>query len=231
VKQIVPGVYAISLGIVNAYLLDADGLTLIDTGTPGSAPKILDAVRSLGRQPSDIRQIIVTHAHGDHTGSLRALKAATGAPAYMHPADAALIRRGIAGRHIRPGPGLLARIVIPLLLMRGQPDQRVDPAEIEHKVQDGDVLPIGGGLRAIHVPGHCAGQLAFLWPHAGGVLFAADAVANMLGRLGASILYENLEQGMRDLYTLAAVDFATACFGHGRPIVGGASERFRQKWG
>jgi glyoxylase-like metal-dependent hydrolase (beta-lactamase superfamily II) len=148
----------------------------------------------------------------------------------MHAAAAALIRGGIAGRRIRPGPGLLARIVIPLLLLRGELDQRVDAAEIEHEVKDGDVLPIGGGLRAIHVPGHCAGQFAFLWPHAGGVLFAADAVANMLGRLGASILYENLEQGMRDFHTLAALNFATTCFGHGRPIVGGASERFRQKW-
>ena len=41
-KQIVPGVHLVALGFVNAYLLEGgDGLTLIDTGIPGSAPKIL----------------------------------------------------------------------------------------------------------------------------------------------------------------------------------------------
>ena len=39
----------------------------------------------------------------------------------------------------------------------------VEAAAIEHHVEDGQILPIGG-LEAIHVPGHCAGQLAFLWP-------------------------------------------------------------------
>jgi len=36
---------------------------------------------------------------------------------------------------------------------------------------------------------------------------------------------------MRSLAKLAALDFAAACFGHGKAIVGGAARRFRQKWG
>ncbi len=50
-KQVVAGVYALSLGPVNAFLIDDDGLTLIDTGVPGSSDAILQAVRELGRQP------------------------------------------------------------------------------------------------------------------------------------------------------------------------------------
>lgn len=229
IKQIVPHVYAIPLGIVNAFLIEADDLTLIDTGVPGSAPKILDAVRSLGRRPDEIRHILVTHCHGDHSGSLAALKAATGAPAYMHPADAALVREGKAARRMWPGPGLLARIVVPLM-MRGAAKMRVDPAQIEHEVQDGEDLPIAGSIQAIHVPGHCAGQLAFLWPREGGVLFAADAAANMLGRLGPSIVYEDYAEGLRSLARLAALDFTVACFGHGSAISSGAAGRFRRKW-
>ena len=34
------------------------------------------------------------------------------------------------------------------------------------------------GLQVIHTPGHCAGQVAFLWPREGGVLFVGDAAAN-----------------------------------------------------
>ena len=37
-------------------------------------------------------------------------------------------------------------------------------------MSDGEVLPFAGGIRAVHAPGHCAGQLAFFWPRHGGVL-------------------------------------------------------------
>ena len=69
-----------------------------------------------------------------------------------------------------------------------------------------------------------------LYPRHGGVLFAADAASNMLGRLGPSIFYEDLAEGTRSLQRLAALDFAIACFGHGRPIASHASERFRRRW-
>src|SRR5436309_3233459 len=83
---------------------------------------------------------------------------------------------------------------------------------------------LAGGVRAIHVPGHCAGQLAFLWPEHGGVLIAADAAANVFG-LAPSPLYEDLAEGMRSLSRLSAFDFEVACFGHGRPITTGAGGR------
>lgn len=230
-KQIVPGVYAIPLGPVNAFLIEAeDGLTLIDTGVPGSADKILEAVRAPGKQPTDIRHILVTHCHADHTGSLAALTKATGAPAYMHPTDAALVRVGQAGRPMKPAPGLLPAMMVRLFMLMRSGPMTVEAAAIEHEVQDGEELAVAGGIRAIHAPGHCAGQLAFLWPQQGGVLFAADAASSIFG-LGPAILYEDLEEGMRSLAKLAALDFAAACFGHSKAIVGGAARRFRQKWG
>ena len=79
VKQIVPRVYAISLGFVNTFVIDVDGLTLIDTGVSSSVERIIAAVRALGRQPTEIKHILLTHCHADHTGSLQALKAVTGA--------------------------------------------------------------------------------------------------------------------------------------------------------
>lgn len=92
-KMVVPGVYYVSLGPVNAFLIDHDGLTLVDTGIPGSAGKILDAVREIGKKPEDIRQVLLTHVHADHTGSLAPLKRELGVPAYMHPLDAELLAR------------------------------------------------------------------------------------------------------------------------------------------
>jgi glyoxylase-like metal-dependent hydrolase (beta-lactamase superfamily II) len=229
VRQIVPGVYMVPLGVVNAFLIEGDdNLILIDTGVPGSAEKILQAVSELGKKPADIQHILVTHCHADHSGSLHALKQATGAPAYMHPADAALVSQGKAARPMRPAPGLINNLVFRLFISRAPTG--IEAATVDHEVHDGDELPFASGLRAIHAPGHCAGQLAFFLPRHGGLLFVADAAGNML-RLGPSPIYEDYPQGKRSLQKLAALDFEVACFGHGRPILRGASKRFSDKWG
>ena len=62
------------LGLVNAYLVaEDDGLTLVDTMIPRSEKAILAAAERLG---APIVRIALTHAHGDHIGSLDALAAA-----------------------------------------------------------------------------------------------------------------------------------------------------------
>ena len=223
--QIVRGLHMLPLGAVNAYLLElTDGCVLIDTGLPGSAETIVHRIKEAGKEPADIRHIILTHAHPDHIGSLAALKTATHAEAYMHPVDAKIATRGEGFRPMKAAPGLIKGIMFKLFV-RLVP---VEAAAIEHHVEDGQILPIGG-LKAIHVPGHCAGQLAFLWPEHGGVLIAADACSNMTG-LGWSLGYEDLEVGRLSLRRLSALDFQVACFGHGKPILKDASKRFREVW-
>jgi glyoxylase-like metal-dependent hydrolase (beta-lactamase superfamily II) len=104
--QIITGVYLLSsfLGIgawgANVYLLVDDDLTLVDTGLPGRADLILEQIEELGYSPSDIKRIIITHYHADHTGSLAALKRATQAEVIAHPADAPYID----GTLPQPGP-------------------------------------------------------------------------------------------------------------------------------
>jgi glyoxylase-like metal-dependent hydrolase (beta-lactamase superfamily II) len=229
VKQIAEDIYAISLGVVNAFLIEHDGWTIVDTGYPGSDDKILLALRELGAEPEAVKHILVTHCHADHTGSLATLKAATGAPAYMHPEDAALTRTGQTMRPFQPAPGLF-KILAPFVVSRSDSPQTVEAAEIEHEVKDGDELDLAGGLQIIHIPGHTVGQVAYLSPQNGGVLFAGDAAANFLS-LGYAPIYEDLAEGKRSLAKIAAMDFEVACFGHGRAITSGAAAKFRAKWG
>jgi glyoxylase-like metal-dependent hydrolase (beta-lactamase superfamily II) len=230
-KPIVQNVYQIQLGVVNAYLIAGHDLTLIDTGTPGNAPQIMRAVEALGRSPAEIRHILLTHVHPDHTGSLAEVKRITGAAVYMHPFESEVLHGTAPGRCLQAAPGIRNRALTRLFL--SAPPWRVAPTFVEHEVMDGDVLDCTGTLEAVHVPGHCAGQLAFLYhyrPNNGAVLFAADTASNMFGRLGLTIAYEDLQCGRRSLAKLAAMQFDVACFGHGDPIVGSASARFRAKW-
>src|SRR5262249_18403537 len=115
-RQVVPGLWQVKISFVNAYLLDTgDGLTLIDTGIPGSAPKIMEAIYSIRKQPADIRRILVTHCHYDHSGSLAEIKRLTDAPAAMHLVDAAMVRMGHSRRPLKPAPGLFNAILYRLL--------------------------------------------------------------------------------------------------------------------
>ncbi|HEY0738210.1 MAG TPA: MBL fold metallo-hydrolase [Herpetosiphonaceae bacterium] len=227
-KSIFPHVYVLPLRIVNVFLIeDGDQITVIDTGLKDSYQPILEAVRSLGKQPTDITNIVLTHCHPDHAGSVAALKEATNARTWMHRVDAEVVRGNTPMVRSTPAPGILNQILYRLLI-KNVPGE-VPAAVIDCEVSDGDVLPIGGGLKAIHTPGHSMGHLAFLLQRDGGLLFAGDACSNMLG-LGYSIVYDDFAEGCRSLARLAQVEASAICFGHGKAITGAGVQRFRRKW-
>jgi glyoxylase-like metal-dependent hydrolase (beta-lactamase superfamily II) len=124
---------------------------------------------------------------------------------------------------MKAAPGLMRKIFFTAFVAFNS--GKIEPSVVDREIDDGTELPIAGGLKAIHVPGHCAGQLAFLWPRRR-LLFAADACSNMMG-LGYSLGYEDLALGQRALSKLVAFDFDVAVFGHGNPITTGASQKFR----
>jgi len=55
-------------GFGAVYLIDDDRKAIIETGTSWDAPKILEAVKTFGLQPSDIDALVVSHIHLDHAG-------------------------------------------------------------------------------------------------------------------------------------------------------------------
>ncbi|HEX2742717.1 MAG TPA: MBL fold metallo-hydrolase, partial [Rubrobacter sp.] len=77
---------------VNVYLVrEEDGFTLVDTGLSGSEEAYLAVARELG---GEIRRIALTHAHGDHTGSLDALREALPEAEVLVPVREASFLRG-----------------------------------------------------------------------------------------------------------------------------------------
>jgi glyoxylase-like metal-dependent hydrolase (beta-lactamase superfamily II) len=230
IERVLPEVYRIGMGYVSAYLIAQDEVTVIDTGLPKHHEIILKAASQAERKPDDVKHIVLTHHHADHTGSLAELMAATSARAYVHPLDAAIVR----GEKQAPGPNrdILAGRLLGPLMARITP--KLQPVDTLQETNDGDEVPAAGGMKAIHTPGHTAGHLSFLWPHTGGVLFAGDAAGNFLGlgpptsALGA-MFTEDVAAAQESFRKLAALDFDIACFGHGGPIKGKAHAAFRRK--
>ena len=225
VKQLTPDLFLIP-GLVNVYLLETnDGLALLDTGFPGRAKTILAGLRTLGKAPGDVRHIILTHCHPDHIGSAAALKRATGATVWAHPIDAPLIEAGTTGR--RPmvaSPGLRNRILVMLL---GGAVKQVEPVKVDRLLEDGERPSFAPDLVAIHAPGHCAGQIAFLWERHGGILFTADACINRRG-FQLAIATEDPALARASLARLAELRFDKVCVMHGPPVMSGGDEQFRQ---
>lgn len=218
---VVPGIYLLDLGLSQAYLWDRDGdLTLIDTGIAGSEDDVLAAVTAFGHQPSAISEIVLTHYHDDHRGSAAALAALTGATVIAHELDAPVID----GSAPQLQPNLteqerpFAERVIPLV-------PAAPPCSVTRRVGDGDELT--GGAVVVHVPGHTPGSIAILVPSLG-VLFTGDTIASIDGApiLGPFNLHR--AHAKASLKRQARLGFDVACFGHGAPLVGGASRSIAQ---
>lgn len=226
--EIAPDVYSAALGMVNVfYIRDGKHLALIDAGNPGDEQHILEGARQLGSQPRDITTILLTHCHTDHAGGLAALVRATGARVYMHAADAQVVRGTIPFRPFQPAPGLLNRLLVRLFI--GAIPSGITPTPVDYEFEDDELLPIAGGIRAYHTPGHSHGHLAFRLERDGGILFAGDACSN-LPFLSYSIVYEDFAAGQHSLARLAQLRFNTVCFGHGKALSGSHARRFNARW-
>jgi glyoxylase-like metal-dependent hydrolase (beta-lactamase superfamily II) len=96
--QLTPRLHFIQLSVGHAYLWhDPDGLTLIDTGLPGSAPLIAAAIHQAGYETADLRRLVLTHFHPDHIGAAADIAGWGDVEVLAHHADAPFIRARAAG--------------------------------------------------------------------------------------------------------------------------------------
>ena len=138
--QIRPEVYLIKGKASNLYLcVDEDGLALIDAGMPNEQNLVLVEIERLGYQPEQLKRILITHADIDHAGSLAVLQEASGATVYAGDLAAQSLQRGKSPKHL---PSLIQWLSNAFFGYRP-----ADPSCIEF-IQDGDELPVLGGLQA-----------------------------------------------------------------------------------
>lgn len=81
-------------GLTAVLITSPSGHVLIDGALPNSAPLIRDNIRALGFDIADVKLILNTHAHFDHSGGIAALQQLSGARVVASPAGAAALRKG-----------------------------------------------------------------------------------------------------------------------------------------
>ncbi len=178
--EVAPGVFLIERVIGNAYIIaETDGLTLIDTGLPGSAGKILRHISISGRQPTELGRILITHADPDHVGSLEDLRQKTSAIVFASQGEAECIRMGKSPRELKVKGirRLLVRVIQTIFPTK--------PAQVDAILAPGQELPILGGLQVISTPGHTPDHIS-LWSPSTGVLFSGDSIVVHHGTLSPS---------------------------------------------
>jgi glyoxylase-like metal-dependent hydrolase (beta-lactamase superfamily II) len=150
-------------GFVNAYLIaEDDGLTVVDTMIPRSAKQILRAAEGLG---APIVRIALTHAHGDHIGSLDELAAALpGVEVLISARDARFLEKDMSLDLGEPQSKLRG----------GYPGAKTRPTRT---LAPGDTV---GSLEVIAAPGHTPGHVAFL-DRRDGTLLCGDAYTTLGG--------------------------------------------------
>jgi len=227
-RQITPTVCIFDgLPVSNVYLLTSDsGLTLIDTGLAAGVGAILTQLEAGGRKTSDLRTIVLTHAHGDHAGGLPALVARSGAQVWAYRDEVPYVE----GTQSLPASFWLMRL---MGWLSARSASKKPVLKVSRALVDGERLDTLGGLQVIHVPGHTPGSLCLYQPEQK-LLFCGDVLAPK--RRGGAIRLDyapaiycvDPAQARQTVRRLEGLPVEVLCPGHGQPVLHGAGEMIRQ---
>ena len=207
---------------INSFaLLEDDGsVTLVDCGVERAPRRIVAGLAALGKHPSDVQRIILTHAHADHAGGAAEIldqSAAVGVE--VHIDEARFARSGQA-------PGGDAGSMLFRVMQRVN-SGKFAPVPVVREFEDGDVLDVAGGLQVFHTPGHTPGHVSLLHPDTG-VLITGDVIFNMLRMSWPFQSFcTSFPLNQQSAQVLCEVDYAVAAFTHGPEISDGAREKVR----
>lgn len=220
-----PGVVRIpTLGdFINSFAFtDVDGsVTLVDCGLKRAPARIVAGLAYIGKRPRDVTRIILTHAHADHAGGASAMLGATGVAGIdAHEADADYLRQGSPPPRDTTTTG--GRIFDRL------PASGFSPVPVASELKHGDLIPVAGGIRVVHTPGHTPGHVSLLH-EASGVLITGDSIFNIWSRRTWPLagFCTSFVQSKATAVILADLDYGIAAFTHGPELRDRARERIR----
>jgi glyoxylase-like metal-dependent hydrolase (beta-lactamase superfamily II) len=228
--NVAEGVHRIEDAYTNWYLLEQDGrLTIIDAGVPTSWESLHEALGRLGRRPSDVEAVVLTHAHFDHVGFAEKARTELGVPVYVHENDVPLTGHPWRYDHERRRSFYFATQVRALPIVAAFLRNRAFwPPPVKEVVRfTNGVLPVPGSPHVVFTPGHTLGHCALHLPERNTVI-AGDAIvtldpytARRGPRLVARAATVDSERNTASLDALLATRAKTVLTGHGEPWTDG----------
>jgi glyoxylase-like metal-dependent hydrolase (beta-lactamase superfamily II) len=222
------------VGDVNVYLIREDPLTLIDVG-----PKTKEAEEVLRRrlaekgvQFSDVRRIVLTHAHEDHCGLAKQIRdEAKNAEVFVHEWETGHLFGRLAHDEHRD---LMARSGVPDEVFSEMRALYDAVSLLTDSLDDGDALPLrdemefefsSGSLRVLHTPGHTPGSCSFV-RESNRTLICGDCVLKRItpnpilspDPLDPSRRFRSLAEYLVSLAKLRSYSPTLAYGGHGEPV-------------
>jgi metallo-beta-lactamase class B len=139
--QLIGNIYYVGTEGIAVYVIKtSQGLILMDTAMPQSTGTIKDSITKLGFKVADIKMILNSHAHIDHTGGFAELKKETGAQLVAGERDKPLLEGGYY-----PGDEKNEDLAFP-------------PVKVDRVVKEGDTVTLGDTTLIAHAtPGHSPG--------------------------------------------------------------------------
>jgi len=211
-------IHTVPLGFDNGYLLRGTRSVFIDGGSPGSARTLAQRFRSLGLDPSAIALVVLTHAHWDHIGAVKALLDLSGAKLAVHRHERHVVERGLksmppavtAWGHVF---GLILRAMLPFVKIAAA------PVDIEIGDEGLSLAPYGIAGRVVFTPGHSRGSVSIVLDS--GEAFVGDLAMNglplQLGP-GLPIFAEDMAAVRESWARLLKLGVKQVFPAHGRPF-------------
>jgi len=233
VNEVALGVHRLGSDVVNFYFVEDEGrVTVVDGGVPGFWNQLEPALRHIELGLENVKAIVLTHAHSDHTGIVGKLHA-RGVPVYLHPADHDLLLTGKESwkREGNALPALRHPRVWSFFLHMARngalrPPKIDDPRAIDHDEE----LDVPGRPRVIHTPGHTPGHCVLHFERHN-ALFVGDLMCTwhpILGRRGPQVMPSafnmSTAQALESLGRIEGVSAGVVLPGHGEPFNGTPAE-------